>query len=79
MKTKYTMVERLRRMAVNSANCNRPDEYGFLNVVADKIEASPEATPLDPAHHHVTLLIGTLREVVLKLAEQHKCTCRREV
>lgn len=79
MKTKYTMAERLRRMAVTSANNNRPDEYAFLNVVADRIEASPEVSPLDPAHHHVTLLIGTLREVALKLAEQHECTCRREV
>ena len=79
MKTKYTMVERLRRMAVDSANRNRPDEYGFLNVVADKIEASPEVSPLDPSHHNVMLLIATLREVTLKLAEQHKCTCRRGV
>lgn len=73
------MVQRLRDMAVKSFEASQQDEYHFLNEVADKIEASPEATPLDPAHHHVTLLIGTLREVALKLAEQHKCTCRREV
>lgn len=73
------MVQRLRGLSDTYHGLHNHDEALFLSEVADKIEASPEATPLDPAHHHVTLLIGTLREVALKLAEQHKCTCRREV